>query len=69
MHVINVGDAASRVLLMEVMPSTLARRAFPPPKTTLKLEPGYRDSPDPNHHLALLYLKARMIPTQPLSKI
>lgn len=56
-HVINVDGDASRVLLMEVMPSTLARRAFPPPKTTLKLEPGYRDSPDPNHHLALLYLK------------
>ena len=35
------------VLLMEIMPTLLARREFPPPDTMQTLEPGFRDSPDP----------------------
>jgi len=56
-HVIEVDQSAFRMLLMEVMPSVLARRAFPPPRTAAQLEPGYRDSPDPAENLAILFLK------------
>ena len=47
---------ADPLLLMEVMPALLARRAFPPPATAAVLEPGYRDSPDPSA-LALVFIR------------
>lgn len=56
-HVIEVGPEMYRMLLMEVMPSVLARRTFPPPRTAAQLEPGFRDAPDPAHHLAILFMK------------
>ncbi len=56
-HVIEVGPEAYRMLLMEVMPSVLARRTFPPPRTAAQLEPGFRDAPDPARHLAILFMK------------
>lgn len=46
------------MLLMEVMPSVLARRSFPPPATHEAIEPGYRDSPDPSENMALVFTKA-----------
>lgn len=46
------------MLLMEVMPSLLARRSFPRPATAGALEPGFRDSPDPAA-VALVFIKAR----------
>jgi hypothetical protein len=46
------------MLLMEVMPTLLARRAFAPPATRARLEPGFRDSPDPAA-LALVFIRAR----------
>ena len=46
------------MLLMEVMPSLLVRREFPPPPTTAALEPGYRDSPRPSA-LALVFVRVR----------
>lgn len=39
------------------MPSVLARRTFPPARTAAQLEPGFRDAPDPAHHLAILFMK------------
>ena len=45
------------VLLMEVMPVMLSRRAFPPPATLRRLEPGFRDAPDPTTGLALLFVQ------------
>ena len=39
------------------MPSVLARRTFPPPRTAAQLEPGFRDAPDPAHHLAILFMR------------
>jgi hypothetical protein len=53
------------VLLMEVMPSLLSRREFPPPDTMQTLEPGFRDSPDPGRDLAIVFLRVRA-PAQPL---
>lgn len=50
------------VLLMEVMPTLLARREFPPPDTMQTLEPGFRDSPDPGHDLAIVFLRVRTAP-------
>ena len=44
------------MLLMEVMPSLLTRREFPPPPTAAALEPGYRDSPHPSA-LALVFVR------------
>ncbi|CAL8470951.1 g10493 [Coccomyxa elongata] len=45
------------MLLMEVMPSLLARRSFPRPATERCLEPGFRDSPDPSA-VALVFIRA-----------
>jgi len=45
------------VLLMEIMPSLLAKRNFEPLNTLLQLEPGYRDSPEPNDNMAIVFVK------------
>ncbi len=51
------------MLLMEVMPSLLARRSFPRPATERCLEPGFRDSPDPSA-VALVFIRVRLcLPT------
>ncbi len=42
---------------MEVMPSLLAKRNFDPLNTLLQLEPGYRDSPEPNDNMAIVFVK------------
>jgi hypothetical protein len=44
------------MLLMEVMPSLLARRSFPRPATERCLEPGFRDSPHPSA-VALVFIR------------
>ena len=44
--------------LMEVMPTLLAKRHFPPLDTARQLVPGYRDSPDPSNEMAIVYIKA-----------
>lgn len=48
---------AGPMLLMEVMPAVLGRRSFGPPATEEMIEPGYRDSPDPKHNMALVFTK------------
>ncbi|DBA77690.1 TPA: hypothetical protein ACH3X2_008392 [Trebouxia sp. C0005] len=50
-------DFEQAVLLMEVMPSLLAKRNFDPLNTLLQLEPGYRDSPEPNDNMAIVFVK------------
>ena len=55
-------DFEQPVLLMEVMPSLLARRNFDPLNTLLQLEPGYRDSPEPDEDMAIVYLKVLTLP-------
>ena len=50
-------DFPEPALLMEVMPSVLARRSFPPPASLACLEPGFRESPDPFFPMALVFLK------------
>ena len=49
---------AGAMLLMEIMPANMGRRSFPPPMTEEMNEPGFRDSPDPAHHMALVFTKA-----------
>jgi class 3 adenylate cyclase len=45
-------------LLMEVMPSVLARRVFPPPRGTILADPGYRNAPDPgSDDVAIVYMR------------
>ena len=51
---------AGAMLLMEVMPTILARRHFPPPATAETLEPGFRDSPDPAAGMALVFTRVRL---------
>ena len=45
------------VAVMEVMPTLLAKRAFPPLDTAQQLVPGYRDSPEPGSEMAIAYIK------------
>ena len=49
--------AASALLLMEVMPALLARRNFPPPRTARMVEPGFRQAPDCQEGVAIVYVK------------
>lgn len=55
-------DFPEPALLMEVMPSVLARRSFPPPASLACLEPGFRESPDPFFPMALVFLKVTCQP-------
>ena len=48
----------SPTLLMEVMPQMLARRSFPTLRTDCLLVPGFRESPDPDRDMAILFCKA-----------
>lgn len=50
-------DFEQAVLLMEVMPSLLAKRHFDPLNTLAQLEPGYRDSPEPDEDMAIMFVK------------
>lgn len=65
MQVVSLGthivdhSLAGPMLLMEVMPQLLGRRSFPPPVTQEMIEPGFRDSPDPAHHMALVFTRVR----------
>lgn len=61
-------DFEQAVLLMEVMPSLLAKRNFDPLNTLLQLEPGYRDSPEPNDNMAIVFVKVHFWPSCLLSK-
>lgn len=51
------GDFEQAVLLMEIMPSLLAKRHFDPLNTLAQLEPGYRDSPEPDEDMAIMFVK------------
>ncbi len=53
---------------MEIMPSLLAKRNFDPLNTLLQLEPGYRDSPEPNDNMAIVFVKVHFWPSR-LSKL
>lgn len=63
MQIISLGshsidaDFEQAVLLMEIMPSLLAKRSFDPLNTLAQLEPGYRDSPDPHQDMAIVFVK------------
>ena len=48
---------------MEIMPSLLAKRNFDPLNTLLQLEPGYRDSPEPNDNMAIVFVKVHFWPS------
>ena len=61
-------DFEQAVLLMEIMPSLLAKRNFDPLNTLLQLEPGYRDSPEPNDNMAIVFVKVHFWPSR-LSKL
>lgn len=50
-------DFEQAVLLMEVMPSLLAKRHFDPLNTLAQLEPGYQDSPEPDEDMAIMFVK------------
>ena len=47
------------MLLMEVMPSVLAKRSFPAPQTLRQLEPGYRDAPEPGDNCVIVFSRVR----------
>ena len=51
--------SAEPMLLMEVMPSILAKRSFPAPATHEQIEPGYRDAPDPSHNCVIVFSRVR----------
>lgn len=51
------GDFEQAVLLMEVMPSLLAKRHFEPLNTLAQLEPGFRDSPEPDEDMTIVFVK------------
>ena len=63
MQIISLGshsidaDFEQAVLLMEVMPSLLAKRHFDALNTLAQLEPGYRDSPEPDQDMAIMFVK------------
>ena len=63
MQIISLGshsidtDFEQAVLLMEIMPSLLAKRHFDPLNTLAQLEPGYRDSPEPDEDMAIMFVK------------
>lgn len=46
-------------LVMEVMPAMLARRSFPCLRSDGMLDPGFRESPDPSHDMAIVFVKVR----------
>jgi hypothetical protein len=50
-------DYPTPMLLMEVMPSFLNRRAFSRVMTKRMLEPGYRDAPDPKDPMTIMFIK------------
>ncbi len=53
-HLIEAASAEP-MLLMEVMPSVLAKRSFPAPATHEQIEPGYRDAPDPSQNCVIVF--------------
>ena len=63
-HVVD-SQLAGPMLLMEVMPTILARRHFPPPTTEESIKPGYRDSPDPAQDMALVFTRVPFRPRLP----
>ena len=59
-HVVSK-DTPRPTLVMEVMPTMLAKRSFPPLASVKQMVPGYRDSPDPQHDMAIVYIKVRIL--------
>ena len=53
--------SAEPMLLMEVMPSILAKRSFPAPATFEQIEPGYRDAPDPGQNCVIVFSRASVL--------
>lgn len=59
-------EGGTSVLLMENMPTMLLLRHFPAPQTYKTVDRGYRDSPDPNHAMAIVFTKVQHAPFYPL---
>lgn len=45
------------MMIMEVMPQPLAKRKFPPPQRTTRIEPSYHDAPSGNEELAIVHFR------------
>lgn len=58
MHVVS-DDFPAPMLLMEVMPNLLARRVFNRIMTKRLVEPGFRDAPNPNEPMTIVFVKVR----------
>lgn len=56
-HIIDDPSCSSPMMLMEVMPKILCKRTFPRPRSTVLLEPGYRDAPPGDAVTTIVYLK------------
>lgn len=52
-------DFPHPMLLMEVMPTLLSRRTFKHLDTRKQVEPGFRDAPNPNQPMAIVFAKVR----------
>ena len=50
-------DSAEPMLLMENMPTMLHLRTFERPRVFRYMEPGYRDSPNPDFPVAIVFTK------------
>lgn len=56
MHVVS-DDFPKPMLLMEVMPTLLTGRNFKPLGSQRRIEPGFRDAPDPMKPMAIVFVK------------
>jgi len=58
-HLFEGAPDAEPMLLMEVMPSVLAKRGFSPPDTACRVTLGYRDAPEPGPDCVIVFSKVR----------
>lgn len=58
-HLFKGAPDAEPMLLMEVMPSVLAKRSFLPPDTACRVTLGYRDAPEPGPNCVIVFSKVR----------
>ncbi len=56
-HLIEHPCCPEPMMLMEVMPKPLSKRSFPRPKSTMMVEPGYRDAPPEDSIVTVVHLK------------
>jgi hypothetical protein len=52
-------DFPHPMLVMEVMPTLLSRRTFRSLATRKQIEPGFREAPNPNEPMAIVFAKVR----------